>query len=574
MTWNFAETEPGEVALGGELPRRCTLALALGSSKEAAATLAWSALMQGFDVGLAGPVRGLGRLAKKLAQPPALAALPDTARQLLQRSASVLKVHQDRTYPGAAVASLSVPWGESSSSRGGYHLVWSRDLVETAGALLAMDKLDDARAILCYLIATQQADGHWLQNQWLGGKPFWQGIQLDETAFPVLLAAALHARGALAQIPVHDMVRRALDFILRQGPATGQDRWEEDAGINPFTLAVAIAALVEGAALLAGRERDCALMLADYWNARLEDWTWAEDTVLARSLGVPGYYLRSAPTDELCHDGAKLEHLLIKNRAIDPDLPADEQLATDFLQLVRYGLRDAHDPCIVASVTAIDTLLKTDTPNGPVWHRYNGDGYGEHADGRRLRRQRARARLAAAHRRARPLCVDGRGRCLALHRGHGRHDRHGRPAAGTGMGCRSHPRTRSLPRKAQRFRHAAGVGARRVHQAVPESCPGLSGGSPGSRPGCAITASARKSPITLWRLKQRLRNLPAGKELRLLLHAPARVHWGRNGWQDIADVDTQDWGLAHIAALPTTLLNPGDTLEFTLYWPDDRAMAG
>ena len=81
-------------------------------------------------------------------------------------------------------------------------------------------------------------------------------------------------------------------------------------------------------------------------------------------------------------------------------------------------------------------------------------------------------------------------------------------------------------------------------------------------------------PYDLWRLKQRLRNLPAGKELRLLLHAPARVHWGRNGWQDIADVDTQDWGLAHIAALPTTLLNPGDTLEFTLYWPDTGQWQG
>ncbi|HEY9145769.1 MAG TPA: glycoside hydrolase family 15 protein, partial [Thiobacillus sp.] len=168
MTWTFAETEPGEVALGGELPRRCTLALALGSSKEAAATLAWSALMQGFESAWQDHCGDWAGWQKSWQPPPALAALPDTARQLLQRSASVLKIHQDRTYPGAAVASLSVPWGEASSSRGGYHLVWSRDLVEMAGALLAMDKVDDAQAVLCYLIATQQADGHWLQNQWLG----------------------------------------------------------------------------------------------------------------------------------------------------------------------------------------------------------------------------------------------------------------------------------------------------------------------------------------------------------------------------------------------------------------------
>ena len=110
---------------------------------------------------------------------------------LLRRSAAVIKSHEDRTFPGAFVASLSVPWGEASNSRGGYHLVWARDLVETAGALVALGCLADAQRILIYLIATQQANGHWLQNQWLGGKPFWQGIQLDETAFPVLLASAL-----------------------------------------------------------------------------------------------------------------------------------------------------------------------------------------------------------------------------------------------------------------------------------------------------------------------------------------------------------------------------------------------
>jgi glucoamylase len=337
--------------------------------------------MQGFDSAWQTQCADWSEWQKGWQPPPKLAVLSEPVKQLLLRSASVLKVHQDHTYPGAAVASLSVPWGASSSSRGGYHLVWSRDLVETAGALLAMDKIEEVQNILCYLMATQQTDGHWLQNQWLGGKPFWQGIQLDETAFPVLLIAALQERDGLAQIPVHDTVRRALDFIIHEGPATGQDRWEEDAGINTFTLAVAIAALVEGAEFVQGRERDCALMLADYWNARLEDWTWVEGTALASRLDVPGYYLRSAPTDELFHEGARHEHLLIKNRAIDPDLAADEQIATDFLQLVRYGLRDAHDPHIVASITAIDKLLKTDTPNGPVWHRYNGDGYGEQSDG-------------------------------------------------------------------------------------------------------------------------------------------------------------------------------------------------
>jgi glucoamylase len=573
MTWTFSETTPGEVALAGELPRRCTLALGLGSSKEAAATLAWSALMQGFEPIWQAQCEAWKKWQSTWQQPPELASLSEDARQLLQRSASVLMVHQDRTFPGATVASLSVPWGESSSSRGGYHLVWARDLVETAGALLAMDKLDEAQSILCYLIATQQGDGHWLQNQWLGGKPFWQGIQLDETAFPVLLAAALHARGALAQIPVQDMVRRALGFILRQGPATGQDRWEEDAGINTFTLAVVIAALVEGAALLGGRENECALMLADYWNTRLEDWTWAEDTDLSRKLGVPGYYLRIAPTDELYHDGAKHEHLLIKNRAVDPDMPADEQLATDFLQLVRYGLRDAHDPRIVASVTAIDELLKTDTPNGPVWHRYNGDGYGEHDDGS--------AFDGNGRGRGWPLLTGERGH-YALMAGNDALPYIASMTAMTGRGGLLPEQvwdTAPIPSRNLYPGQPSGSAMPLVwaHAEFIKLCLSHAKGYPVDRPEqtwLRYHGQRPDIPYCIWRLKQPLYSLPAGKELRFMLHAPARVHWGYNGWREIDDVTTEDWGLAHIAVLPTTLLHSGDTLEFTLYWPDSGQWQG
>ena len=170
------------------------------------------------------------------------------------------------------------PGVTACGSRGGYHLVWPRDLVETAGAFVAMGAYHSARDVLRYLIATQKEDGHWFQNQWLGGTPFWQGIQLDEAAFPVLLASLLRERDALHSIPVEDMIRRALRFIAREGPTTGQDRWEEDAGINTFTLAVAIAALVEGSDFLDGETKEFALRLADCWNASLEDWAFVRDT--------------------------------------------------------------------------------------------------------------------------------------------------------------------------------------------------------------------------------------------------------------------------------------------------------
>ena len=112
-----------------------------------------------------------------------------------------------------------------------------------------------------YLIATQHAEGDWSQNQWLGGKPFWRGQQLDETAFPVLLAAALAEREGLDGVEIREVIRRALTFIAQNGPATKQDRWEEDAGINAFTLAACVSALVCGAAYLDEPARTLALDL-------------------------------------------------------------------------------------------------------------------------------------------------------------------------------------------------------------------------------------------------------------------------------------------------------------------------
>ncbi|WP_217426556.1 glycoside hydrolase family 15 protein, partial [Candidatus Methylobacter favarea] len=221
MTWHYAHAGPGEVALTAQLPCSGTLAMGLAGSREAAATLALQALASGFEPLWIEYCQGWQQWLKTLHWPAKLDDLLDSkSLTLLHQSAAVIKTHEDHTFPGAFIASLSVPWGEASTSRGGYHLVWSRDLVETTGALLALGDIADAKRSLIYLMSTQQANGHWLQNQWLGGKPFWQGIQLDETAFPVLLASALAERNALGEIRVNDMVRRALSFIVREGPTT------------------------------------------------------------------------------------------------------------------------------------------------------------------------------------------------------------------------------------------------------------------------------------------------------------------------------------------------------------------
>ena len=207
-------------------------------------------------------------------------------------------------------------------------------------------------------------------------------MQLDETAFPVLLAVALDERGALDGTEVADMIRRALSFLVRQGPSSDQDRWEEDSGLNPFTLAVCISALVAGARHLPADASSLALAFADYWNARLEDWTAVGERPLARLYGVPGYYVRIAPAQAAAEDlGLPESAVPVRNLSSDPGLTVSAHVSVDFLQLVRFGLRRADDPLMLASVKVADALLKLDTPAGPCWHRYNEDGYGEHDDG-------------------------------------------------------------------------------------------------------------------------------------------------------------------------------------------------
>ena len=574
MLWQYQEAGPGEVSLSARLPRQGTLALGLGTSKEAAATLAWSSLAGGFAAAEAGYMAAWKAWHTQQPTPPELVRkLPAAAQALYTRSATVLKVHEDRTFPGALVASLSAPWGETSDSFGGYHLVWSRDLVESAGALLAMGAHGEARQVLTYLISTQQADGHWLQNQWLGGKPFWQGIQLDETAFPVLLAAALREHQELAQIDVDDMIFRALRFIVREGPVTGQDRWEEDGGVNPFTLAVAIAALVDGAEFLEGKAKDCALMLADYWNGRLEDWTFVRDTDLARRFAVPGYYLRITPADILLHEGAKTEWVLIKNRAHDPHLAASEQVATDFLQLCRYGLRAADDPHIRASVKVMDGILKTDTPSGPVWHRYNGDGYGEHTDGRPFD--------GSGKGRGWPLLVGERGH-YALLAGEDVRPYIEAMTRMTGRGgllpeqvwdSDPIPGKDLLPGKPS----GSAMPLVWAHGEFVKLCHSWSLGHPVDRPALTWKRYQGQRPhldYRIWRLRQRPRQMPAGQELRILLQAPFTLHWGVNGWQNAQDAPSADWGLAHLVTLPTRNLQTGENIQFTIYWQDSGRWQG
>jgi glucoamylase len=486
----------------------------------------------------------------------------------------VLRAHQDKLYPGTMVASLSTPWGNTRDDIGGYHLVWPRDLVECAGALLALGAIGEARDSLRYLIATQQPDGHWFQNQWLGGKSHWTGLQLDEAAFPVLLAVNLADRAALQGIEIADMVRRALSFVARTGPATPQDRWEEDAGLNTFTLAVCIAALVGGAPYLDSPARELAYTIADYWNARLEDWTTARGTPLAREHGVEAYYVRVAPT-EIIHDANAIEACLpVKNWRADPDMRAWQQVGVDFLQLVRFGLRRPDDPVMLASIGLADTLLRVELPTGVGWHRYTADGYGEHEDGSAfdgsgqgrvwplLAGERGHYELAAGRD---PLpylqammSMGSKGGMLPEQVW----DAQSIPALGLTTG---HPSGSAMP--------LAWAHAEFVKLSVSREL-----GYPFDRP-TAVWAryEGRKPAITraVWTEAAPVSRIPAGVPLIAGFDEPSRVRWSADGWRTSADIDTRDSGLGlHVADLDTAGLAAGARIELTFQRTANAAWAG
>jgi glucoamylase len=374
LTYDFKSAHNGTVALTCAAPGTTgVLALAFAETWLGASTLARTSLAERFDALREDFLQAWQAWGGLLKLPEPRGALGSAA--LL--TATVLKMHEDRSYPGAIVASLSTPWGSSTDTLGGYHLVWPRDATLSAFALLGANQIADVTRKLGHLIAMQTSQGDWPQNYYPHGEPFWTGIQLDEAAFPVLLAAKLRELGVEEVAGTRSMVHAAIGFIARSGPGTQQDRWEENSGLSPFTLAVAISALVASAPWLSSDERSYVTALANDWNDRIESWCYVTGTPLARQCGVAGYYIRIAPPGSAGNLDTLLE---LKNRQ-GQMIAASALVSMDFSYLVRLGLRKALDPRIVDTIKVVDQILAVDTPAGTLYHRYNEDGYGERVDG-------------------------------------------------------------------------------------------------------------------------------------------------------------------------------------------------
>ena len=393
MTWLYDRAENGNVALTGEidLPKNNNeflLAVGFGSNIAEAGQVAIDSLEDGFDSARDQYLKEWQEWNATLKE---INPIISKAGKLNSISAFVMRTCESKEHPGGIVASLSIPWGfaKGDDDLGGYHLVWPRDLAETAGALLAIGANEDVKRVLNYLQSTQLEDGHWSQNMWIDGKPYWSGLQLDETAFPILITGLARREKVLNNEEVKElwqMVKRAAIYLVKNGPVAMQDRWEEDPGYSPFTLAASIASLLV-AADFAEKNNDNTLAIylretADCWNENIEEWTSIINTDLARRIGVEGYYVRIAPPESSDAASPLSGFVPIKNRPLGQSLePASQIISPDALALVRFGLRSANDPRILNTIKVIDALLKVDTPQGPIWHRYNDDGYGEHEDG-------------------------------------------------------------------------------------------------------------------------------------------------------------------------------------------------
>ncbi len=384
MTFDFDEAKNGNVALIGELDltvsRTFTVSISFGETMASAT----STFLQSLGRDFLTQRRLFVELWRDLVQNrrPLETASCDGGR-LYRSSYNVLLTHEDKIYQGAFVASLTIPWGEvrnDEEGKGGYHLVWTRDMVQTAMGLLAAGNTDAPVRVLIYLAARQQEDGGFTQNFQVDGKSFRHGAQLDEIAFPVILAGRLRREGLLANFDAGTMVRRAINCLLLSGPVTGEERWEEAGGYSPSTLAAIIAACVCAAAFEGeqGQSNTAAFLesYADFLAAHLKEWT----------VTSKGYFARLNPArpGEVASPGA-VDRASITLTSQPPGhsgvFRAAEIVDAGFLQLVRYGILAPDDPLILRSLREVDEKLRMTTPAGPCWRRYNHDGYGQRPDG-------------------------------------------------------------------------------------------------------------------------------------------------------------------------------------------------
>jgi glucoamylase len=576
MEWNYGSALDGNIALTGEIDvaehPEFVVAVGFGSAPHSALTRTVGALNVPFDL-------QQKRFLEQWERVKPIVTLAGAAQDggcLLKSSYGVLLTHEDKTFAGAFIASASIPWGQSKSDSdlGGYHLVWTRDMVQTATALLACERTSSAMRALTYLACTQKSDGGFPQNFWVNGAPYWSGVQLDETAFPILLAWRLWKMNALGIFDVLPFIERAAGFLVRYAPVTQQERWEENAGYSPSTLASVIAALICAAELVRARHQpELAGFLeeqADWIESHLEDWTATNDGVLVPE--IKQHYMRIRPAEPAgaepyMHMGAGTETLRLANRGPNEQaiFEAREVVDGGFLELVRYGVRRADDPMVVATVTVTDAILRRELPQGPGFRRYNHDGYGNHQDGA-------------------PFDTWGQGACWPLLTGERAHYE---LAAGRDVSA--------LIRTIEGFCSEGGMLPEQVWDRDDLRTCGMRRGRPSGSAmplvwahaeyvkllrsatdkrvfDCYDVVAARyakpraRGTVEVWRPNRQVTRIDARRKLRVEAQEVFELSWSGDGWETSQTV--QATAVTYSGFYADAMPGKAERLEFTLYWPE------
>ena len=579
MDWEFDEAPDGNVALTGELDlqgrREFTLCLAFGQSLPSAATTLFDSLAVPFEQH---KKRFIEQWERAGVHRLPLEMFSMDGGNLYRSSYSLLLAHEDKTYPGAFIASMSIPWGESRGDQdeGGYHYVWTRDMVNTATGLLAAGNTAAPLRALIYLATVQHGDGRFPQNFWIDGTPYWGGNQLDEVALPILLAWRLYRENALADFDPYHLIKRGAGYLLRQAPATAQERWEDTSGYSPSTTAACIAALVCAACFLRRRgESDTADLLeayADFLVSHLRTWMVTNEGDLLP--GVPRHFMRILPVsteDVSPNEDPDQSWLSIMNRPPDAPsrMPARNVVDAGFLELVRYGVMKPDDPLILDSLRVVDSVLKVDTPAGSCWRRYNHDGYGQHDDGGPY--------IGWGKGRAWPLLTGERGHYeLAAGRdiGHLIRAMEGF-ASNTGLlpeqiwdapdYAEKHmflggPTTAAMPlmwAHAEYIKLLRSVRDNKVFDFIPEVADRYQSGS-------------FRRDLEIWKPNRQVNQIGRGMVLRIQAPGDFTLRWSQDEWRTMTDSTAfaTDLGISFFD-IPIPPSGPG-SIEFTFLWEDGR----
>ncbi len=583
LDWHFDRAEDGNIAVIGRIDiskdPEFTVGLAFGDSAHAAITSLLQSLSVPFVHHRNRYLEQWRRATRNIVRPVDHSG--DGGR-LYCISHSLLLAHEDKTFAGAIVASSSIPWGEAKGDEdlGGYHLVWTRDMVNSVTGLLAAGDTATACRALVYLACSQHADGGFAQNFWLNGTPYWRGIQLDQVAFPIMLAWRLWRAGALGDFDPYPMVKAGAGFLIRHGPATQQERWEENSGYSPSTLAASIAALICAADFARDRSEPQVAIFAeeqaDFLESHVERWTVTTQGTLVH--GIPRHYIRIRPVD--IHNAEPDEDpnsgtLTIRNQPPGQhrEYPAKEVVDAGFLELVRYGIRPAKETLIEDSLKVVDSVLKVVTPFGPCWYRYNHDGYGLRPDGG-------------------PFDGWGKGRLWPLLTGERAHyelaagrDVQALIRAMQGFASRGGLIPEQVwdePGHHERSRHfgqCAGS-AMPLMWAHAEYIKLLRSAADGQVFDCIPIVAARylgkrgRKDLEVWKPTRRVRSMTAGDVLRIQAEAPFRLRWTCDEWQTVQDTVSISPGLgAHLVDIRV----PGQQkmpVRFTVFWTDSQRWEG